>query len=1039
MPTHNDDDRTEFTPHPGDDPNTAETLAAGQGEETIGADGPGHGAGEEPGSRIGRYRLVKPIGEGGFGTVYEAEQLEPVQRRVALKIIKLGMDTREVIARFEAERQTLALMEHPHIAQVLDAGATETGRPYFVMELVRGRPITEYCDHHQYDLRQRLELFSLVCSAVQHAHQKGIIHRDIKPSNVLVGESDGKPVPKVIDFGIAKATDQRLTEKTYFTQHRQLIGTPLYMSPEQADLGSLDVDTRSDIYSLGVLLYELLTGTTPFDEEDLRSAGFGEIQRIIRDEQPPRPSTRASSLGASLNQVASLRRERSERLTRSLRGELDWIVMKCLEKDRTRRYETANGLVMDIKRYLSDEPVVASPPSRAYRLRKLVARHRTVFASSLVMALLLVAGVVGTSIGLVQARAAENQARTETKRAEMTAGFLTDMLAGVGPSVARGRDTEMLEEILSETEEKVGEELAEQPDVEGTIRSFIGTTYFDLGKFEKAEEQYRLALERHREAYGPTHADVAQDLNNLAQVHWGRSEFAEAEQHFSEALELRRRLFGDRHREVANSQRDLANVLVAQDRYTEAEAPLQEAIDIQREVLGEEHQEELAISLNSMGNLMMHLGRFPEAEPLYEEALEIHTRVLGADHPFTITDLHNMAWLAYYQSDYEKSEARFRQALETSKRIYGDSHPKLAEALSSFARCLQRLGQYEQAVASAREGLAMTEAIFGPDNLETARAMGTLALILGETGDIEENERLDRRVLEIRRAQLGEEHPDTLTTLHNIAYGHMQRGELKKAETMFRESLTAYEKAFGHEHQDTALVMNNLGRALRGQGRLEEAAGWFEKARAIRIRVLGEEHVVVTVSLHDLGSTRYAQGRLDEAAGIFEQVLEEYPVRVGPTHRAIAIARRDLAQVELARGNPGKARELLVEAREIAVAALGEEDSLVTACDLITASALSQEGSLDEADALFAATMVKYEKELPGPRAKALRHHGQHLARAGRPTEAEASLTSAYELLRESYDDDYFQCRRVIRALVELYRSQGNDGAAAQWQARLGV
>jgi len=1029
MPTDDQKDLyPDTTPHAGDS-HHERTIRVTPDDAASSSGATAPGVGEEPGTRIGRYRLLHSIGEGGFGTVYEAEQLEPVQRRVALKIIKLGMDTREVIARFEAERQALALMEHPHIAQVLDAGATETGRPYFVMELVRGRPITEYCDHHQYSLRQRLELFSMVCQAVQHAHQKGVIHRDIKPSNVLVGEADGRPMPKVIDFGIAKATDQRLTEKTYFTQHRQVIGTPLYMSPEQADLGGIDIDTRSDIYSLGVLLYELLTGTTPFSSEELNSAGFGEIQRIIREEDPPRPSIRASSLGAGLSQVASMRQQRSERLTRSLRGELDWIVMKCLEKDRSRRYETANGLVMDIRRYLSDEPVTASPPSRGYRLRKLVARHRAVFASGLIMALLLIAGVVGTGIGLVQARAAESKAREEAKTAEMTAGFLTDMLAGVGPSVARGRDTEMLEEILSETAETIGEELAGQPKVEGTIRSFIGTTYFDLGDYEKAEEQYRLALKRHREAHGPAHANVAQDLNNLAQVHWGRAEYAEAEQHFSEALEMRRQLFGDRHREVANSQRDLANILVSQDRYADAEAPMLAAIDIQREVLEEEHLDELAISLNSMGNLMMHLQRFDEAEPLYEEALEIHTRVLGADHPFTVTDLHNMGWLAYYQGDYEKSEGRFRQALETSRRIYGDSHPKLVDALGSIGRCLQQRGQYEEAVASAREALAIATECHGPDNLQTAQAMGQLAVILGEMGEIEENEELNRKILEIRRTQLGEDHPDTLTTLHNIAYGHLERRELEKAETMFRRSLESYEKAFGRENKDTALVMNNLGRTLRTAGKLEESARWFEEARAIRGRVLGEDHLHGSVSLHDLAITRHAQDRLDEAAAMMEQALEEYRERVGPEHRIVAIVSYNLALVELERGNPERAGELMGEARGMAVAALGEEDSLVSSCDLVAASALSQQGSLAEAEALFKKTMPRYEKEPPHSRAPALLHHGQHLVRTGNFDRAETSLNEALAIFSGMHDETHYQCRRVRSAMVELSERRGADQA----------
>ena len=376
---------------------------------------------EGAGTVIGRYKLLEQIGEGGMGVVYMAEQTEPVRRRVALKIIKIGMDTRQVIARFEAERQALALMDHPNIARILDAGATETGRPYFVMELVKGIPITEYCDKNHLTGRQRLDLFNQVCGAVQHAHQKGIIHRDIKPTNVMVTLRDGKPVPKIIDFGIAKATNQRLTEKTLFTNYAQMIGTPAYMSPEQAEMSALDVDTRSDIYSLGALLYELLTGATPFDEKRLRSAGYNEIQRIIREEEPVKPSTCVSTLGEDAGQVAKHRDTDPTSLRKLCQGDLDWIVMKALEKDRTRRYETANGLAADIGRYLSDEPVVACPPSAGYRFKKFARRNRAALTAAALIAVALLLGTAISTWQAVRATKAEGSATEQARKATTAA------------------------------------------------------------------------------------------------------------------------------------------------------------------------------------------------------------------------------------------------------------------------------------------------------------------------------------------------------------------------------------------------------------------------------------------------------------------------------------------------------------------------------------------------------------------------------------------------------------------------------------------
>ncbi len=391
---------------------------------------------ETVGQKIGRYRILEKVGEGGCGVVYVAEQTEPVRRRVALKVIKLGMDTKQVVARFEAERQALALMDHPNIAKVLDAGTTDTGRPYFIMELVRGIRITEYCDQNKLPTRERLELTIKICQAIQHAHQKGIIHRDIKPSNILVTLHDGVPVPKVIDFGIAKATEGRLTEATVYTQLNQFVGTPAYMSPEQAEMSGLDIDTRSDIYSLGVLLYELLTGKTPFDAKDLMSLGIDAMRRTIREQEPLRPSTKVATLqGEDLTTTAARRAAEAPKLISLLRGDLDWIVMKCLEKDRTRRYDTANGLAFDLKRHLNNEPVLARPPSAAYRFQKAFRRNKLAFAAGGAIAAALVLGVVGTTLGLFRAKQSAALALQSRSDAERLSNFmLEDFYTKLEPS-----------------------------------------------------------------------------------------------------------------------------------------------------------------------------------------------------------------------------------------------------------------------------------------------------------------------------------------------------------------------------------------------------------------------------------------------------------------------------------------------------------------------------------------------------------------------------------------------------------------------------
>ena len=668
---------------------------------------------EQAGDRIGPYKLLEQIGEGGFGVVWVAEQEKPVRRRVALKIIKPGMDTREVIARFEQERQALAMMDHPNIARVLDAAATPLGRPYFVMELVRGTRITEFCDKAKLPTADRLRIFIAVCQAVQHAHQKGIIHRDLKPSNILVTLHDGVPVPKVIDFGIAKATQQqRLTDLTIYTRFEQMIGTPLYMSPEQAEMSGLDIDTRSDIYSLGVLLYELLVGRTPFDPETLMKRGLDEIRRVVREQEPQKPSTFVSTMALDLRStVAQYRQTDGAKLIGQIRGDLDWIVMKALEKDRVRRYETANNLAEDIQRHLASEPIRARPATRLYRFRRFAKRNKVAFGAGIGIATALMIGLAITTLMFFkekQAReravAAEQKATTEARKSQQVAQFLKDMLNGVGPSVALGRDTKILREILDRTADRVGKDLKDQPDVDAELRSIIGDVFWALGDMGNAGAMHRQALVLRKTFLGNEAPAVAASLNNVANTL--AAEAAESMHH--EALAMRRKLLGDDHPDVAESLVRIAVSLRRQGKSREAESIAGEAVTICRKSFGNEHPR-LAEALLTLASVVGHLGRPAEAEMIHSEVLEMRKKLLGHEHPDVAESYLHLAQSLQDQNKLAESESQFREALRLDRKFLGQDHPDLASTIFNLSVVLQRQGNFTEAAKMLRDCMATAQ------------------------------------------------------------------------------------------------------------------------------------------------------------------------------------------------------------------------------------------------------------------------------------------------------------------------------------------
>lgn len=937
---------------------------------------------EKPGQVIGQFKLLEKLGEGGMGTVWMAQQSEPVKRLVALKLIKPGMDSVSVLRRFDAERQALALMSHNNIAKMFGAEKTESGRPYFVMELVKGVPITKYCDETHASIEERLRLFIPVCQAVQHAHQKGIIHRDIKPSNVLVCIEDGKPVPKVIDFGVAKALHQPLTDGTLHTGFNQIVGTLEYMSPEQAELNALDIDTRADVYALGVLLFELLTGSTPVTRDELRQVALVGMLRQLKEAEPRKPSTRLSESKQTIASLAAMRRTDPAKLMREVRGDLDWIVLKCLEADRTRRYETTNALVRDVERHLANEPVEARAPSAVYRLKKFVWRNRWAMAAASVIFLCLVGGVIGTSWGMYQANVqremaeksaiAERDAKVEAdkKRAEAETNLafakkgnelLGSVFEGLNPKkiAESGRP---LQDILKDNLKKAVKELEGSvigdPLTVAEMQLRLGGSLIALGEYEQAIEVLRKSRNINLILHGVEHKNTLTSTSELARA-------------YLEAGKL-----------------DLALPL------------FKEIFTLEKNKLGAEHLDTLYSMLN-LGVVYQEAGKLDLALPLFEECLKLSKDKLGINHPLTMACMTRLAY--FYQRDDKLGLAipLLEEVFKLRKNQLGTEHPETIETMHNLGATYRLAGKLDLALPLLEESLKLMKNKLGYDYPLTLTCMDNLASTYKDSGKIDQALPIFEETLKLSKDKRGADHPNTLVSMNNLANAYLDAGRLDLALSLFNEAFKLSKSKLGADHPLALATLQNIGATYWKTGNLDLSIPVFEELLQLHSNKRGRNCLDAIDTMGNLGMNYLSVGRTKDALTILEEAWE-LAQKHRPFFKRLSSLPGQVAAVYLRTGQFAKAEPLLRENLDLVVkTGNGKTWSMFTAKSTL----------------------------------------GQTLQGLKKYEEAEPLLTQGYEGLKQHKDELPEPRIRVIpetlQSLIELYEATNKPEEAAKWRTEL--
>jgi len=810
------------------------------------------------GRRIGAYRIIREIGQGGMAVVYLGERADQNYRKqVAIKMVKPGIGTEQVLQRFRNERQTLAALDHSNIVKLLDGGSSEDGSPYLVMEHVEGLPIDRYCDLNKLSIDGRLRLFRTVCSAVQYAHQNLVVHRDLKPGNILITKEG---LPRLLDFGIAKLLNPECWQTPLVTRIDRRPMTPEYASPEQ--VRGDPVTSATDIYSLGVLLYEILTGHRPYQVDE---SSWREIERLVCESEPPRPSTRVGTDREHLKTTAEMRLAEPRELVRLLRGDLDWITMKALEKDPNRRYATASELSADIGRYLSHEPVSARPASAAYRARKYVRRHPIGVTVTAGLVLLL-AGFAGTQSFELR------RIRRERDRANRVTGFMEGMFKVSNPSEARGNSI-TAREVLDKASKDIDTGLAQDPELQAQMMHVMGDVYRDLGLFPRAQLLFERSADIRRRVLGAENAETLRSIDDLAWILNQEGHAVEAEKLQRETVDTRRRVFGSDNLDTLKSMSNLAWTLDREGHYSEAEKLEREVIAARRRVLKMDDRETMA-TMSNLAATLGHEGHYPEAEKLKRTILEIRQRTLGPEDPLTMTSMNNLAFTLQQEGHYPEAEKLQRETLNTQRRVLGPEHPDTLRSMNNLAHTLVNEGHVAEAEQLQREALGTKQRVLGPEHQDTLWAMKELAQTLQGQGHYSEAEKLQRQTLEIQRRVLGPERPNTLETRSNLAATLSKEGQNSEAEKLQRQTVDAMRRVLGPEHPNTLVTAGELAQTLNRQGRYGEAEKLARETLEIQRRVLGPDHPDTASTAYDLACALAHSGRSDEAISVLREAID---------------------------------------------------------------------------------------------------------------------------------------------------------------------